>query len=182
MFTWNTFLVVRLVGGKVRRIKMEERKWEFSTYLVWWERGGWKKDNEWMFTGFYGEPNTQKRHEAWAKLRTSKNRSVSPWLCVGDYNEITWRFVRDRAPSLFSFGMLGQTHVNGWSCVIASQNGGSTSYIFLFRLRVLQWSCHLFNYWKNKKIINEKFLIWLIWNWIYINLKKITWLCFLVTI
>ena len=39
MFTWNTFLVVRLVGGKVRRIKMEKSKWEFSTYLVWWERG-----------------------------------------------------------------------------------------------------------------------------------------------
>ena len=42
--------------------------------------------------------------------------------------------------------VLGQTHVNGWSHVIASQNGGSTSYIFPFRLRVLQWSRHLFNY------------------------------------
>ena len=30
--------------------------------------------------------------------------------------------------------MLGQTHVNGWSCVIASQNGCSTSYIFPFKL------------------------------------------------
>ena len=49
--------------------------------------------------------------------------------------------------------MLGQTHMNGWSRVIASQNGGSTSYIFPFRLRVLQWSRHLFNYWKNKKTI-----------------------------
>ena len=71
------------------------------------------KDNEWMFTGFYGELDTQKQHEAWAKLRTLKNQSVSPWLCVGDYNEIMWRSVRDRAPSLFSFGMLGQIHVNG---------------------------------------------------------------------
>ena len=44
-------------------------------------------------------------------------------------------------------GMLSQTHVNGWSRVIASQNGGLTSYIFPFRLRVLQWSRHLFNYW-----------------------------------
>ena len=59
-------------------------------------------------------------------------------------------------------GMLGQTHVNGWSRVIASQSGGSTSYIFPFRLRVLQWSRHLFNYWKNKKTMNEKFLILLI--------------------
>ena len=52
--------------------------------------------------------------------------------------------------------VLGQTHVNGWNRVLASQNRGSTSYIFPFRLRVLQWSCHLFNYWKNKKTIIEK--------------------------
>ena len=59
--------------------------------------------------------------------------------------------------------MLGQTHVNGWSRVIASQNGGSTGYIFPLRLGVLQWSRHLFNYWKNKKIIIEKeFIILLI--------------------
>ena len=53
--------------------------------------------------------------------------------------------VRDRAPGPF-YGMLDQTHVNGWSRVIASQNGGSTSYIFPLRLGVLQWSRHLFNY------------------------------------
>ena len=35
------------------------------------------------------------------------------------------------------FRMLGQTHVNGWSRVITSQNRSSTSYIFPFRLRVL---------------------------------------------
>ena len=69
--------------------------------------------------------------------------------------------VRDRAPGPF-YDMLGQTHVNGWSRVIASQNGGSTSYIFPLRLGVLQWSRHLFNYWKNKKTIIEKFLILLI--------------------
>ena len=53
--------------------------------------------------------------------------------------------VRDRAPGPF-YGMLGQTHVNGRSRVIASQNGDSTSYIFPLRLGVLQWSRHLFNY------------------------------------
>ena len=74
------------------------------------------------------------------------------------------------------FRMLGQTHVNGWSRVIASQNGGSSSYIFPLRLGVLEWSRHLFNYWKNKKTIIEKFLILLIWNWIYIDHRKITWL------
>ena len=60
------------------------------------------------------------------------------------------------------FLMLGQTHVKGWSRVFVSQNGGSTSYIFPLRLGVLQWSRHLFNYWKNKKTIIEKFLILLI--------------------
>ena len=45
------------------------------------------------------------------------------------------------------FTMLGQTHINGWSHVIVFQNEGSTSYIFSFRLKVLQWSRHLFNYW-----------------------------------
>ena len=81
--------------------------------------------------------------------------------------------VRDCAPSPF---YEGQTHVNGWIRVVASQNGGSTSYIFPFRLRVLQWSRRLFNYWKNKKTIIERFFILLIWNWIYIDHRKITWL------
>ena len=71
--------------------------------------------------------------------------------------------MRDRAPDPFLYDVLGQTHVNGWSRVVASQNGGSTSYIFPLRLGVLQWSRHLFNCWKNKKTIIEKeFLILLI--------------------
>ena len=36
--------------------------------------------------------------------------------------------VRDHALDPF-YRMLCQTHVNGWSRVIASQNGGSTDYI-----------------------------------------------------
>ena len=39
-------------------------------------------------------------------------------------------YVRDRAPGPLFYRMLGQTHVNGWSRVIASQNGSSTSCIF----------------------------------------------------
>ena len=34
------------------------------------------KENEWRFTGFYGEPETHKRHESWAKLRSLKK----PWI------------------------------------------------------------------------------------------------------
>ena len=76
--------------------------------------------------------------------------------------KLFWGGVRDCASGPFYDVMLDQTHVNGWSRVIASQNGGSTSYIFPLRLGVLQWSRHLFNYWKNKKTIIEKFLILLI--------------------
>ena len=47
------------------------------------------KDDEWRFTGFYGEPDTQLRHEAWAKLLSLRQRETSPWLCAGDFNEIT---------------------------------------------------------------------------------------------
>ena len=57
------------------------------------------------------------------------------------------RLLWETAPRAPFYKMLGQTHMNGWSRVIVSQNGGSTDYIFLFRLRVLQWSRHLFNYW-----------------------------------
>ena len=44
---------------------------------------------EWRFTGFYGEPAIARRHEAWAKLRTLNDKPHIPWLCAGDFNEIT---------------------------------------------------------------------------------------------
>jgi len=45
--------------------------------------------NQWCFTGFYSEPKTTKRSEAWNKLRLLNSDLVIPWLCVGDFNEIT---------------------------------------------------------------------------------------------
>ena len=42
----------------------------------------------------------------------------------------------ETAPPARFYRMLGQTHVNGWSHVITSQNGGSTDYIFPLRLGV----------------------------------------------
>ena len=66
--------------------------------------------------------------------------------------------VRDRAPGPF-YECVGP-NPREWveSCYCLS-NGGSTSYISPLRLGVLQWSRHLFNYWKNKKTIIEKFII-----------------------
>ena len=47
------------------------------------------KEGEWRFTSFYGEPDTRNRHESWAKLRKLKEKFNLPWLCAGDFNEIT---------------------------------------------------------------------------------------------
>ena len=71
---------------------------------------------------------------------------VQRGLAILLYKESRIITVRDHTPGPF-YSMLGQTHVNGWSRIIASQNGDSTDYIFLFKLRVLQWSRYLFNYW-----------------------------------
>jgi hypothetical protein len=40
--------------------------------------------NSWYLTGFYGQPDVGKRHEAWSLLRHLRLLS----LCVGDFNEI----------------------------------------------------------------------------------------------
>ena len=47
---------------------------------------------EWRLTGFYGEPDTRLRHEAWSKLRNLKSRGTIPWLYAGDFNEIAKQF------------------------------------------------------------------------------------------
>ena len=39
--------------------------------------------------GFYGNLDTAKRPESWAKLRHLKGTSTLPWLTIGDFNEIT---------------------------------------------------------------------------------------------
>ena len=48
------------------------------------------KDTEaaWRFTGFYGEPETHKRHESWDLLRSLHHQTSLPWLFAGDFNEI----------------------------------------------------------------------------------------------
>ena len=42
----------------------------------------------WRFTGFYGEPNTNEREEAWNMLRMLHSKPHLPWVCMGDFNEI----------------------------------------------------------------------------------------------
>jgi hypothetical protein len=42
----------------------------------------------WKFSGFYGHPVTAKRHESWGLLRHLSGLLPTPWLCMGDFNEI----------------------------------------------------------------------------------------------
>ena len=46
------------------------------------------KEDEWRYIGFYGEPETTRRNEAWEKLRMLNQSKNKPWLCVGDFNKI----------------------------------------------------------------------------------------------
>ena len=46
-------------------------------------------ENEWRLMGFYGEPKTARRSEAWNELKNLNTHPETPWLCVGDFNEIT---------------------------------------------------------------------------------------------
>ena len=48
------------------------------------ESVGW-----WHLMGFYGNLDTAKRPESWAKLRHLKGTSTLSWLTIGDFNEIT---------------------------------------------------------------------------------------------
>ncbi|KAK9989615.1 hypothetical protein SO802_029854 [Lithocarpus litseifolius] len=47
------------------------------------------KEGEWRFTGFYGEPETHKRIESWEQLRRLERKFQLPWICAGDFNELT---------------------------------------------------------------------------------------------
>ncbi|XP_042990668.1 uncharacterized protein LOC122317666 [Carya illinoinensis] len=46
-------------------------------------------NTQWQLTGFYGHPNSAKRPESWHLLRGLKPTGNLPWLCLGDFNEIT---------------------------------------------------------------------------------------------
>ena len=48
------------------------------------------KDTEaaWLFTGFYGEPESHRRHESWDLLRNLHSQNSLAFLCAGDFNEI----------------------------------------------------------------------------------------------
>jgi len=46
-------------------------------------------DDAWQLTGFYGNPITANREHSWVLLKHLCLKMEIPWLCVGDFNEIT---------------------------------------------------------------------------------------------
>jgi endonuclease/exonuclease/phosphatase family metal-dependent hydrolase len=43
---------------------------------------------EFRLTGFYGNAETHKRKESWVVLKHLSHLSHSPWVCMGDFNEV----------------------------------------------------------------------------------------------
>ncbi|KAI9187217.1 hypothetical protein LWI28_025643 [Acer negundo] len=47
------------------------------------------RDNRWRFSGFYGSSKSAERHHSWSLLRRLSDLFNMPWLCCGDFNEIS---------------------------------------------------------------------------------------------
>lgn len=45
-------------------------------------------DQEWRFTGFYGESRRELRYRNWDLLKLLHTRNNIPWLCAVDFNEV----------------------------------------------------------------------------------------------
>ena len=44
--------------------------------------------NPWCLTGFYGAPETHRRHESWSLLQLLHGQYNLSWCCIGDFNEL----------------------------------------------------------------------------------------------
>ena len=57
----------------------------------------------WRLIGFYEHLDTSKREETWILLESLSGISGLPWLCIGDFNEITSAFEKEEGGG----GILG---------------------------------------------------------------------------
>ena len=67
-------------------VTLDVQSYAYDHIDAWIDGGssiGW-----WHLTGFYGNLETDRRPESWAKLKFLKNSSSLPWLVIGDFNEI----------------------------------------------------------------------------------------------
>lgn len=44
--------------------------------------------SKWLLTSFYGESDTSKRSRTWSLLNKLKPKDQTPWLVIGDFNEV----------------------------------------------------------------------------------------------
>ncbi|KAG6635752.1 hypothetical protein CIPAW_11G064200 [Carya illinoinensis] len=64
---------------------------EIKSYSTWHINAEVNEEGQgikWLFTGFYGHPETGKMMFSWDLLRRLKPREQEPWCVVGDFNEI----------------------------------------------------------------------------------------------
>ena len=67
-------------------VKVDVKMYSHDHIDAWVDGGldvGW-----WHLIGFYGNLETVKRPESWAKLKYLKGTLSLPWLAIGDFNEI----------------------------------------------------------------------------------------------
>ncbi|KAJ8761656.1 hypothetical protein K2173_004432 [Erythroxylum novogranatense] len=62
---------------------------------------------QWRLTGFYGFPERTRRRASWNLLRALAARSQLPWLCCGDFNDITALYEKLGGPPRPSHLMSG---------------------------------------------------------------------------
>jgi exonuclease III len=53
------------------------------------------QENAWRFTGMYGEPRWENKHLTWERLRELNQFGDSPWLVMGDLNDILYPFEKE---------------------------------------------------------------------------------------
>ncbi|KAF4369735.1 hypothetical protein F8388_010566 [Cannabis sativa] len=69
-------------GGKINR----PRRWPDSKLK---NRGQTRQKGKlWNFTGIYGDPVKNQRHNSWALLQRLSEEASGPWLIGGDFNEV----------------------------------------------------------------------------------------------
>ena len=45
---------------------------------------------KWRFTGIYGEPRRENRHNTWTLMRRLRGLQNLPWMCIGNFNETVY--------------------------------------------------------------------------------------------
>ncbi|KAL6141368.1 hypothetical protein ACLB2K_059656 [Fragaria x ananassa] len=49
---------------------------------------GLEDDQEWRFTGVYGEPRAENRHQTWSLIKKLGREKTKMWVMGGNFNEI----------------------------------------------------------------------------------------------